>query len=209
LDDNIYLTASGLDQEPCWCLGAKGILPHNLWVNLEPIATEDLRLRPGQGRRLSGRRLAFPLLGLSCALLLPVPAGTKGRHSLSFVSRADAHPDRMGAGRVNDRSYITALSAANRFLQAWQNQDRETGLLMLTDDAKQQISQDRLEAFFSSGTDAAYEIVRGKKIKVDRYAFPVTLFPFHSSAKTPDRPLKSEIVVVRAGKDEWAIDRLP
>jgi hypothetical protein len=115
----------------------------------------------------------------------------------------------MGAGRVNDRSYITALSAANRFLQAWQNQDRETGLLMLTDDAKQQSSRDHLEAFFSSGADAAYEIARGKKIKADRYAFPVTLFPFHSSAASPDRPLKSEIVVVRAGKDEWAIDRLP
>ena len=45
----------------------------------------------------------------------------------------------------------SALAAANRFLQAWQNQDRETGLLMLTDDAKQASSEDRLEAFFSSG----------------------------------------------------------
>ncbi len=51
---------------------------------------------------------------------------------------------------------------------------------MLTDDAKQHSSEDRLEAFFSSGADAAYEIARGKKIKAGRYAFPVTLFPFHS-----------------------------
>jgi hypothetical protein len=80
---------------------------------------------------------------------------------------------------------------------------------MLTDDAKQHSSEDRLEAFFSSGADAAYEIARGKKMKAGRYAFPVTLFPFHPGSTTSNRPQKSEIVVVRAGKDEWAIDRLP
>ena len=86
----------------------------------------------------------------------------------------------MRADRRSDRGYISALAAANRFLQAWQNQDHETGLLMLTDDAKQHSSEERMEAFFSSGADAAYEIARGKKMKAGRYAFPVTLFPFHS-----------------------------
>jgi len=80
---------------------------------------------------------------------------------------------------------------------------------MLTDAAKQHSSEERMETFFSSGTDPAYEIARGKKVKAGRYAFPVTLFPFHPGATNPDRPQKSEIVVVRAGKDEWAIDRLP
>ena len=51
---------------------------------------------------------------------------------------------------------------------------------MLTDAAKQHSSEERMEAFFSSGADAAYEIARGKKVKGGRYAFPVTLFPFHS-----------------------------
>jgi hypothetical protein len=140
-----------------------------------------------------------------------VPAGTKTKPSPSLASRTDTtRSDRVGSGRVpSDRAYVSALAAANRFLQAWQNQDHETGLLMLTDDAKQHSSEDRLEAFFSSGADAAYEIARGKKMKAGRYAFPVTLFPFHTGSTTSDRPQKSEIVVVRAGKDEWAIDRLP
>ena len=109
----------------------------------------------------------------------------------------------------SDPAYVSALSAANRFLQAWQNQDHETGLLMLTDAAKQHSSEDRLEVFFSSGSDSAYEIARGKKLKAGRYAFPVTLFAFHSGTTKTERPQKSEIVVVRTGKDEWAIDKLP
>lgn len=108
-----------------------------------------------------------------------------------------------------DRGYASALAAANRFLHAWQNQDHETGLLMLTDAAKQNSSEDRLEVFFSSGNDAAYEIARGKKLKAGRYAFPVTLFTSHSDSNQPSRPLRSQIIVVRAGRDEWAIDKLP
>ena len=80
---------------------------------------------------------------------------------------------------------------------------------MLTDTAKQGSSADRLEAFFSSGSDAAYEIARGKKLKVGRYAFPVTLFASRSYDSRAGSRQRSEIVVVRAGKDEWAIDKLP
>jgi hypothetical protein len=108
-----------------------------------------------------------------------------------------------------DLGYVSALAAANRFLQAWQNQDHETGLLMLTDDAKQHSCEEHMEVFFSSGADAAYEIARGRKMKAGRYSFPVTLFPFHSGTTKSDRSQKSEIVVVRTGKEEWAIDRLP
>ena len=108
-----------------------------------------------------------------------------------------------------DPGYAPALGAANRFLQAWQNQDHETGLLMLTDLAKQNSSEDRTESFFSSGSDSAYEIARGRKLKAGRYAFPVTLFVSRSDQHTSRGPQKSEIVVVRAGKDEWAIDKLP
>ena len=122
---------------------------------------------------------------------------------------ADARNKHSSSLAVPDRGYSSALAAANRFLQAWQNQDRETGLLMLTDAAKQTSSQERMESFFSSGNDAAYEIARGKKLKAGRYAFPVTLFTAHSDSSQPGRPQRSQIVVVRAGKDEWAIDKLP
>ena len=195
------------------------VFPHNLIVNSEFVAPVFLRLRSGQARRLSGRHLAFPLLIVFvCAAVLSVPAGTKTKHSLSFASRTDgARPDRVrsdrGSGRVSDRGYTSALAAANRFLQAWQSQDHETGLLMLTDDAKQHSSEEHMEIFFSSsssgGTDGAYEIARGKKMKAGRYAFPVRLFPVHSDTTRFGHPQKSEIVVVRTGKDEWAVDRLP
>jgi hypothetical protein len=110
---------------------------------------------------------------------------------------------------ASDSGYASALAAANRFLQAWQNQDHETGLLMLTDTAKQNSSQDRLEVFFASGHDAAYEIARGKKLKAGCYAFPVALFTSVAGMTNAARPQKSQIVVVRAGRDEWAIDKLP
>ena len=80
---------------------------------------------------------------------------------------------------------------------------------MLTDVAKQGSSPDRIESFFSSGSDAAYEIARGKKLKTGRYSFPVTLFVSRPDQAKPGRPQKSEIVVVLAGKEEWAVDKLP
>jgi hypothetical protein len=146
-------------------------------------------------RRLSGRHLAFPLIVLSLALQASTVsiANTKGAPALP----------------VSEPGYKSALAAANRFLQAWQNQDHETGLLMLTDVAKQGSSPDRMESFFSSGKDAAYEIARGRKLKAGRYSFPVTLFVSGSDQSKPGRPQRSEIVVVLAGKDEWAVDKLP
>lgn len=146
-------------------------------------------------RPLSARHLAFTLLILSLTLLLSASAVARNKHSA-----APAAPD---------RGYPSALAAANRFLQAWQNQDRETGLLMLTDAAKENSSADRMEVFFSSGSDAAYEIARGKKLAAGRYAFPVTLFPSRPETNKSGPPQRSEIVVVRDGKDEWAIDKLP
>jgi hypothetical protein len=146
-------------------------------------------------RRLSGRDLACTILVVSLTLLLSASAVARNKHSAS-----PAAPD---------RGYPSALAAANRFLQAWQNQDRETGLLMLTDAAKESSSADRMEVFFSSGSDAAYEIARGKKLKAGRYAFPVTLFPSRPEASGPGPPQRTEIVVVRDGKDEWAVDKLP
>jgi len=122
---------------------------------------------------------------------------------------ADARNKHSSFLAVPDRGASSALAAANRFLQAWQNQDRETGLLMLTDAAKHASSQERTDGFFSSGSDAAYEIARGRKLKTGRYAFPITLFTADSNSGQPGRPLRSKIVVVRAGRDEWAIDKLP
>ena len=145
--------------------------------------------------RIRGRHLAFLILAVLFAILF-ASAASKTRV-----------PPTISTGF--DPGYVSALAAANRFLQAWQNQDHETGLLMLTDAAKELRSEDRLELFFSSGSDTAYEIARGKKLKLGRYAFPITLFSSRSATNKSDRPQKSEIVVVLTGKNEWAIDKLP
>ncbi len=113
---------------------------------------------------------------------------------------------------VVDQDYVNALAAANRFLQAWQTQDHETALLMLTDTAKRHSSEDRLQSFFSPrpATRQAYEIGRGRKLKPGRYTFPVALFAITaSSGRSLARLRFSQIVVVRTGKEDWAIDKLP
>jgi len=78
---------------------------------------------------------------------------------------------------------------------------------MLTDAAKEHISVDQLQEFFSPGAEAAYEINRGKKLQDGRYVFPVALFEIADGQRV--RPRFSRMVVVRTGKDDWAVDRLP
>ena len=99
----------------------------------------------------------------------------------------------------------SALAAANRFLHAWQNQDHETGIVMLADTARQHASPESLQSFFSPGPDAAYEIAHGQRLKAGEYAFPLVLF---GSAEGP-RPRYCKLLVVHAGKDDWAVERLP
>jgi hypothetical protein len=122
------------------------------------------------------------------------------------LSAKPKHP----ATGVLDRDYITALATANRFLTAWQTQDPQTGVMLLTDAAKRQVSEDRLQAFFAPGSEVqeGYEINRGKRVAAGCYSFPVALFEIG-----PDRkwvhPRFSQIVVVNTGRDDWAIDKLP
>lgn len=112
---------------------------------------------------------------------------------------------------VLDGEYVSALAAANRFLHAWEVQDHETGVLMLTDEAKQHLSEDALDAFFSTApsVEESFEITRGKKVESGRYVFPVTLWRTPTGKNGKLHPSYSTIVVVRTGKDEWAIDKLP
>lgn len=105
-----------------------------------------------------------------------------------------------------DPSYSPALATANRFLHAWQTQDHETGIMMLTDDARQHASREQLQAFFSPGPEAAYEIKRGHRVGASEYTFPAVLFGFSVSASQPH---VCHIVITKAGKDDWAVDRVP
>jgi hypothetical protein len=109
-----------------------------------------------------------------------------------------------------DREYVSALASANQFLSAWQTQDHEAGIILLTNEAKHQISEEKLETFFASGPSVrqGYEIGRGRKLNPGRYTFPVTLFTIGADHKWM-HPRASQIVVVNTGKDDWAIDKLP
>ncbi len=114
------------------------------------------------------------------------------------------------ASNAADPGYVSALAAANRFLHAWQTQDHETGLLMLTNTARHHTTEDRLQEFFSPGpaTQQAFEISRGRKLKAGRYAFPVALFEIREDQRWI-HPRFSQIIVIRTGIDDWAIDKLP
>jgi len=130
---------------------------------------------------------------------------------LTFAKKKNTPlPDPPHAATATDNDYVSALSAANRFLQAWQTQDHEAGLLLLTDSAKHVTSEDQLEKMLSPGisTPRGYQIGRGKKLSTKRYAFPVTLY----EVSGPHKPLhvrNSQIIAVHTGKDDWAVDKLP
>jgi len=106
------------------------------------------------------------------------------------------------------RDYASALAAADRFLQAWQSHDQETGMLMLSDAAKQHSSADMLEEFFSAGSAPAYEIGRGRPFRRAHFAFPVALYATDKGHKSI-QPRASELRMIKTAKDDWVVDRLP
>ena len=124
---------------------------------------------------------------------------------LLFSSQSFAHQHKKHSPVV-DRSYGSALAAANNFLHAWQSEDHETGIMMLSDSARQNLSPDKLQSFFSPGPDAAYEIARGKRVNSAAYEFPVVLF---GGSGAPSRPHVCRMIVTRGGKNEWTVDKLP
>jgi hypothetical protein len=109
---------------------------------------------------------------------------------------------------VPDANYTAALAVADKFLQAWQSENQEDGLMLLSDAAKAHASEESLQAFFEHGT-ASYEIARGRTMKDGRYAFPVVLFQGAPGTETSAHPHLARIVVARTGKSDWVIDRLP
>lgn len=119
----------------------------------------------------------------------------------SLHSRTVRHSSRTAL----DPAYSSALAAANRFLHAWQDQDHEAGIMMLADSGRQHASPESLQAFFSPGPDAAYEIARGQKLKAGEYEFPLVLF---GSSADP-HPRLCKLIIVRAGKHDWAVEKLP
>jgi hypothetical protein len=113
---------------------------------------------------------------------------------------------------VVDEDYVAALAAATRFLQAWQAQDQENVILMLSDRLRQHTAESTIEEFVSpaSSTNQAYELGRGRRLATGRYQFPVTLFTL-PAGNHPRwiQPHSSDLVLVKSGKNDWLIDKLP
>jgi hypothetical protein len=145
-------------------------------------------------RRLSGRHPAFPVHLLSIVLCITLS---------QLASEATTQPP-----AALDSSYIPALAAADRYLQAWQSADMELGLTLLSGHAKEIVTTDELEKIFSAAGPLSYEIGRGKLRKRGRYEFPVVLVgPGPSGAHV--RRHFSNIAVVDTGNNDWAVDKLP
>jgi len=109
---------------------------------------------------------------------------------------------------ASDPGYISALATADRYLQAWQSVDAESGMALLTAHAKEKVTTEMLEELFSATGPRAYEIGHGKLVRRGRYEFPVVqMGPTVESKRT--RRHFATIVIANTGHNDWAVDKLP
>ena len=163
-------------------------MPHNLLVNSGSKAPGLVRLRFGEGSRLSGRFLAFPIL----VSLSP----------LSCLYRLTRRPSLRSPPRTACFPLTQVASPIGAMSPRWERKSLSSGMAEsgqrnrpVDADRRCQAAQLRreIDAFFSSGVDAAYEIARGKKMKGGRYAFPVTLFLSIPTQSSPTQASAAEI----------------
>jgi hypothetical protein len=112
---------------------------------------------------------------------------------------------RSGAVAVVDRNYVFALATANKFLQAWEAGDLETGMVLLSDHIRHSQDPEKFEQFFAGSNDRAFEITQGQGRR-GRYRFAVVLVTANGTSL---HRRVSEIVVVDSGKNDWVVDNLP
>jgi hypothetical protein len=139
-----------------------------------------------------------------CAVLLALACSATVASS-TRVHKNSSRASSQSISQAADPAYAAALAAANRFLHAWQTQDHETGIMMLTDAAREHASRERLQEFFSPGRDAAFEIQRGKRVN-GQYVFPVVLVGLSDSDAHRHA---GSVVITKMGKDDWVVDKLP
>ncbi len=123
---------------------------------------------------------------------------------LSTAAIGSAH-QHSSKNKVADSDYVAALATANRFLNAWQTGDLETGMVLLSDRVRRSQSAESVENLFSRTSNRAFEINHGK---YDRgtYHFPVVMLTGDGSRV---HRKFSEIVLVNASKADWVVDKLP
>jgi hypothetical protein len=112
---------------------------------------------------------------------------------------------RSAAAAPPGSQYVFALAAANKFLHAWQTDDLETGMVLLSDRIRHSQDPEKFEHFFSGSNDRAFEIGRAQSTR-GRYRFTVVLMTI-AGEKSHRR--FSDMVVINSGKDDWVVDKLP
>ena len=144
----------------------------------------------------TGISLSVKILSVVCLLFLVFL-------TVPVWARSNSHPAKQSI--PDDPGYVLALAAANRFLHAWQTGDIENGMILLSDSIRHSQNADKLEQFFSSTTDRAFEITRGHGHQ-GRYSFPVVMVTRRGSHVTRKF---SEITLIESGKNDWVVDKLP
>jgi hypothetical protein len=149
--------------------------------------------QPRSGARMKVRAVIYALFLLAVVVLLAMPAWAR------------SHKQPAKQADPSDPGYVSALATANRFLHAWQAGDLENGMVLLSDGIRHSQNADKLEEFFSTTTERAFEIRTGHG-KPGRYSFPVVLL-----APRGDHVARrsSQITVVNTGKNDWVVDELP
>lgn len=117
------------------------------------------------------------------------------------------------SARSRGSDYVLALSAADRFLGAWQWRDQEKGLSLLSPRLRKSRSEDDLRMYISGISNPhhqAFEIGAGWRLKDGRYSFAVRLYEHYTAQKKlgPKPPLQT-LVVVKTAPAEWKVDRPP
>ena len=100
-------------------------------------------------------------------------------------------------------------------MYAWQSCELGNGMALLSDGIRHAQTPGEIERFFSADTDRAFEIAKGAGNR-GRYSFPVVLVSLKASpgsdppagAKVVSRR-SSNIILVRTGKNDWVVDKLP
>jgi hypothetical protein len=131
---------------------------------------------------------------IAILLIITLPAWASGPRK--------HHPVPLGPP---DPDYVFALSAADRFLHAWQTDDLEAGTVLLSDRVRHSQDPEQFEKFFADGVDRAFEISRGTGTR-GRYQFAIVLV---TVTGTRIRRRSSAIVVLNTGKNDWVVDKLP
>jgi hypothetical protein len=129
-----------------------------------------------------------------CVFASPVSAKTKPKPKRAVPSAPEL-------------SYVSALAVANHFLRAWQTGDIETGIMLMSDTARHQCSEDRLRDYFAAPMQRGFEIGRGSKVRTGRYSFAIAMVE-----ETEDHRIRrkaSTIVITSTGKQDRTVDTLP